>query len=246
MRLAALLSGGKDSVFTIYKCVQAGHDLSCVVNLTSPAADGSELDSYCFQTVGDNLISGIADCLNVPLVQGTIRGSAINQNLDYGITKGDEVEDLYNVLLQAKTLHNVEAVCAGALFSTYQKLRVESVCDRLGLACICPIWETDQLELLHQMKAVGLEAIMIKVACLGLDRRHLGKSVTEQLPMLQELTSKYAINPAGEGGEYESLTLFCPGIYRKRLVVEESEVVTHSDDFGAPVYYLKVLKWRTE
>ena len=41
------------------------------------------------------------------------------------------------------------------------------------------------------------------------------------------------------GGEYESLTLDCP-LFKKRIVIDQKEVVMHSDDAFAPVAYLKV------
>ena len=45
----------------------------------------------------------------------------------------------------------VTAVCCGAILSTYQRLRVESVCYRLGLASLSYLWQRDQTELLHEM-----------------------------------------------------------------------------------------------
>lgn len=49
----------------------------------------------------------------------------------------------------------------------------------------------------------------------------------------------------GEGGEYETVTLNCP-LYKKKIVITESEVVKHFDDPVAPVYYLKIKSAKLE
>lgn len=33
MKFVALVSGGKDSLYSIYKCLQYGHELVCIANL---------------------------------------------------------------------------------------------------------------------------------------------------------------------------------------------------------------------
>ena len=63
----------------------------------------------------------------------------------------------------------------GAILSDYQRVRVESVCLRLGLTPLAFLWQRDQTELLREMISAGMESVLIKVACLGLNKRHLGK-----------------------------------------------------------------------
>lgn len=94
----------------------------------------------------------------------------------------------------------------------------------------------------------GIEAIIVKVASIGLTpRKHLGKTIAALQPeflvlasskaiyavdtaMMRALTiavvpavtavqqKKYQLNVCGEGGEYESLTLDCP-LFKKRIVM---------------------------
>lgn len=75
-----------------------------------------------------------------------------HQKLNYRITPGDEVEDMYILLNEVKRrLPSVTAVCSGAIASDYQRLRVESVCSRLGLVSLAYLWKQDQSLLLHEM-----------------------------------------------------------------------------------------------
>jgi diphthine-ammonia ligase len=47
----------------------------------------------------------------------------------------------------------------------------------LGLTCLAYLWQRDQVELLDEMAAVGMECAIIKVAGAGLQTRHLGLNV---------------------------------------------------------------------
>ena len=50
----------------------------------------------------------------------------------------------------------------------------------------------------------------VKVACLGLTRKHLGLTLAQMAPQLNSLAAKYGVNVCGEGGEFETFTLNCP------------------------------------
>jgi diphthine-ammonia ligase len=65
----------------------------------------------------------------------------------------------------------------------------------------------------------NLDAILIKVACLGLTcKTHLGKSIKDVQSHLLSLKSKFGVNVCGEGGEYETFTLDCP-LFKKKIVM---------------------------
>lgn len=51
------------------------------------------------EQVGHNVVSLIAESMELPLVSDTITGSAVTQAIDYHArTDGDEVEDLFRLL----------------------------------------------------------------------------------------------------------------------------------------------------
>lgn len=86
----------------------------------------------------------------------------------------------------------------------------------------------------------GVNAIIIKVAAMGLEpRKHLGMTLAQIAPIVERLHVEHGINECGEGGEYETLVLDCP-LFKKRIVIDKSETVIHSDDAFAPVGYLKI------
>ncbi|KAK8782111.1 hypothetical protein V5799_016546 [Amblyomma americanum] len=244
MRVLALVSGGKDSCFNMLKCVEHGHDIVALAHLKPK--DKDELDSYMYQSVGHEIVGHYAEAIGLPLFQGEIVGKPCNQGSEYEVTEGDEVEDLFKLMSRAKKTVNYEAVSVGAIFSDYQRVRVLNVCDRLGVTMLAYLWHCDQAQLLREMVDSGIHAILIKVAALGLEpQKHLGKTLTEIYDHMILMEKKYGLNVCGEGGEYETATLDCP-LFHKRIVIDESEVVIHSNDAFAPVGYLKIKRLHLE
>ncbi|GLB33938.1 putative diphthamide synthase [Lyophyllum shimeji] len=247
MKYVALLSGGKDSCFNLLHCDKNGHELVAAASL-GPEPGKEELDSYLYQTVGQDAIEFVARALEVPLYRRVITGHAMELGSEYGSRDakggggiaGDETEDLFALLSDVKSRHpDIQGVSVGAILSNYQRVRVEHVCRRLGLTPLCYLWNRDQGELLTEMIDAGLEAVLIKVAGIGLTTEHLGKPLAEMQPTLRKLNQLYGAHICGEGGEYESLTLNCP-LFKYRIVLSEVETVIHSDNDFATVAFLRI------
>ncbi|EFA74764.1 endoribonuclease L-PSP domain-containing protein [Heterostelium album PN500] len=244
MRLVGLISGGKDSIYNLLECVRNGHTIVALAHLVPPVSDHEEIDSYMYQTVGFNVIEAIADALQLPLTQRTIVGKPKSQDEIYRITDNDEVEDLYQLLADVKSKHpDVQGVASGAILSTYQRIRVENVSSRLGLTSYCYLWKRDQDELLGDMIESKMNAILIKVASMGLEpKKHLLKTIEELYPALRKLNQLYGVNICGEGGEYESLVLDCP-LFKKRIQLDETNMKIHADDAFAQVAFISIVKF---
>lgn len=237
MKIGALLSGGKDSVFALHAVVASGHEVNCIGHI-SPE-EGGEPDSEMYQSVATEGISLVAEALELPLFLQSSKSKSKCSTMDYKPSEGDEVEDLYLLLDRMKKEKQIEGICCGALLSDYQRIRVESVCSRLGLVSFAPIWQKDQKQYISDLNTLGFEVVVVKVAALGLNRKHVGKLLEDLTPTLLTLEEKYGVHPAGEGGEFESYVTDCP-LYKKKIVLNETDIVLHSDDFSAPVFYLKI------
>ena len=250
MKVVALLSGGKDSCFSIMECRRHGHEVVAVANLYPPEAAASvsdDMDSWTFQTVGYQAIEVMArDCLELPLFRRPITGRNARTSLVYERTDEDEVEDMFLLLQDVVNAGlGVDAVCSGAILSDYQRLRVEDVCGRLGLTSMAYLWRRDQSQLLTDMVDAGLVAAVIKVAAMGLSGKHLGKTLGQLTPVLERLHTEFGCHVCGEGGEFETLTLDCPA-FKRRLVLNDTQIVNVSEDEFAPVAYLRIGNVTTE
>ncbi|GIX60811.1 diphthine--ammonia ligase, putative [Babesia caballi] len=245
MKLLALISGGKDGIFSVLTAQRQGHEVVMLGHLSPKNGDDvHELDSFMYQTIGHNIVPAIAECMEIPLIERTIAGSpVVTEALEYVPRDEDEVEDLYRLVVEAMAMRNdIEAICTGAIASQYQLRRVLNVATRLGLKTVQPLWEREQSELLAEMIENGMEAIIIKTCSMGLDDRHLGRSIQELYPEFIKIRDKYGFNVCGEGGEYESLVLDCP-LYKKKIVITEHKQVIHSPDPFAPTILYVPLKW---
>eukprot|EP01052_Picozoa_sp_SAG31_P027792 SAG31_NODE_2631_length_5350_cov_1.613026_4_plen_104_part_01 len=99
----------------------------------------------------------------------------------------------------ATELPEVNAVSSGAVFSDYQRLRVEHICDRLQLTSLAYLWQRPQQSLLSSIIDSGIEAVLIKIAAMGLSpSNHLGRSLSDLKESLFDLENKYGCHAAGE------------------------------------------------
>jgi len=203
MRLAALFSGGKDSVLSARLAEEMGHEVPCLVTMRS-----ENPDSYMFHTVNIDATRLLAEAWGKRWVEARTAGE-----------KEREIEDLKSVLAGL----DVEGVVSGAIASNYQRDRVDRVCRKLGLTHVSPLWDRDRAELLMQVLNEGMEVIITAVAAHGLDESWLGRELNmEAVSQLLRLRKDYGVDPCGEGGEYESLVVDAPW-FRKKMVVSKAE-----------------------
>lgn len=256
LNVIALVSGGKDSLFSILHCQANGHEVVALANLhpTQSTSGNEDIDSYMYQTVGHSIIPLYEQALGIPLYRQEITGTAVNSSRDYEQSaeqEQDETEDLVPLLRRVMEAHpQANAVSTGAILSTYQRTRVESVALRLGLTPLSYLWQYPllppytQSSLLHDMAAVGQEAIIIKTASGGLDESFLGLNVVDRKTIAKLSTTMARFGEAGngaivgEGGEFETLALDgSKPLWQKRIRIEESspEVV----DGGQTVLKIK-------
>ncbi|TVY80652.1 Diphthine--ammonia ligase, partial [Lachnellula suecica] len=274
LNVIALISGGKDSFFSILHCIQNGHKVVALGNLypaPGPAenntegqgeADEHDLNSFMYQTVGHTVISLYEQALQIPLYRQPIVGSAVQTAVSYspaGTLKSgelDETESLVPLLRRIMKEHpSANAISTGAILSTYQRTRVESVALRLGLTPLGFLWKypilppTTQASLLEDMQSVGLDARIIKVASGGLDESFLWQNVASEPVMrrVEKSMRRFGTDGdgavLGEGGEFETLVINGPtSLFKGRIEVQEEDRRVVAEGGGAA--WLRILKAR--
>jgi len=201
MRVAALFSGGKDSVFAVYIAQQYGWDVFPLVTLLP-----EKQDSWMFHSINIHLTELLAQAIDIPLVKKSTKGE-----------KEKELVDLKNLLQDLE----IDGVISGAIASEYQRTRIEKICDEIGIKSFIPLWHKNQEFLLRDQVKAGFHIIIIGVFAAGFDETWLGKTIDEQtIDALVSLHEKYKINIAGEGGEFETLVLSGP-LFSQKLVIDE-------------------------
>lgn len=209
MNVCVLYSGGKDSNLALLKAHEE-FKVSCLVTL-SPKSEESSIFHY----PNTELVKLQAESLGIPLIMETCSDD-----------EKSSLKALYNALRKAKKLFGVEGVVTGAIRSTYQATRFQRICDDLEMWCFNPLWLRDEISILNEALEKGFEIIFVRVA--GLDRSMLGKRLNEEIVQKFSGMRGY-LNPAGEGGEYETFVLDMP-LFRKKIKILEFEIVGNKYD----------------
>jgi len=206
MKLGVLFSGGKDSTLACSIAMEY-HEVKCLISIRS-----ENPESFMFHTPNTHLVEKQAEAMGLPIIVQATKGE-----------KESELEDLKKAIKSAKEKHSIEGVVTGAVESVYQATRIQKICDELSLWCFNPLWQINQVELLHNVVSKGFKAIITGVFAEPFTEDWLGKEINaETIKELQKLQKTHKINPAGEGGEFETTVLNGP-IFKKELKVISSK-----------------------
>jgi diphthine-ammonia ligase len=207
MKVAALFSGGKDSVYAIYLAQQRGWEIATLVTLMPKRGD-----SYMFHIPNIHLAPMLAKALGIKIIT-------------YGTEGNEETE--FEDLKSALTDLDVDGVLTGAIASDYQATRIDRLCHQLDLVCHSPLWRWDQGAVLKDVVDAGFEAMVVGVYAEGLDEKWLGRILDPNaIIYLEALAESHGINISGEGGELETLVLDGPN-FLKRVDVLKSDIYWH-------------------
>ncbi len=209
MKLAALFSGGKDSTYALHVSNSLGHQVKCLLSI-SPKSDSSMLLHY----PNIDLTSMQAKLLNIP----HLYASSDSDDTD------EQIASLESLLLQAKRDYDVKGLVHGGIASRFQLCNFESVCSKIGLEVLSPLWGLDAYQYMHDLITGGFVYIITSVSADGLDQRWLGRAITlDELDDLAVLSKKFGFNLNFEGGEAETLVLSCP-LFNGSIRVSHSQI----------------------
>jgi asparagine synthase (glutamine-hydrolysing) len=212
-RLAALISTGKDSMLATQRSLDNNYDIECFVTIQP-----ENKDSYMTHGPNTNLAELQARASNKPLITQQSKGE-----------KEKELQDYKEALTRAKHEYHVEGVVTGAIRSEYQRQRIERIADRVGLKTYAPLWHQEETSVLSMLVNRGFDVVLVKTAAYGLDETWIGKHIKPHtIQAFRELRDDYGVNPAGEGGEYESLVLSAP-FMKKRIELTDTETVKRDE-----------------
>lgn len=206
MRVCALLSGGKDSNYAIYKALQEGLSIECVI-VVKPRKN----DSWLFHAVYPD----------IALLQSEAMGFKEKVYvIEVSGEKDQEVIEFEKALKLLKNSIKFEGLVCGAIASKYQLSRFKKIAENLNLHLYAPLWGIDQVEYMRKLVKEKFVFIITKISTMGLTKEFLGVPVDKHIvEKIITLAQKYGFNPSFEGGEAETLVIDAPH-YSRSICVE--------------------------
>jgi ABC transporter with metal-binding/Fe-S-binding domain ATP-binding protein len=201
----ALVSGGKDSVYSAYLSDSQGWDVDELLVIVP-----QDIDSFLFHTPNLDLVRLQAEAWGKRVREVRVEGT------------GEEVE---SAALRTALSPGTGPVVVGAIGSSYQWGRVSRLSFELGRPLYAPLWGKEPGRVVREEISAGLDIRFVQVAAEPLGPELLGRRLG--LALLEELErigrERRAVHVAGEGGEYETLVVDAP-FFDRRIVIDESRV----------------------
>jgi len=214
LRLGALVSSGKDSIYAMHVMMRQNYGIGCMITIKS-----ENPDSYMFHTPTIDLVKLQSKSTGIPLLIGSTKGE-----------KEKELKDLKKIIKDAKEKYKLDGIITGALYSTYQRDRIEKICDGLSLKIFSPLWHMNQETEMKEILREGYSFIFTKIAAEGLDKSWIGREINlKDIDDLAKLNNSIGLNVAGEGGEFESLMTDGP-VFSKKIEIIDSEIDEESEN----------------
>ena len=210
MKLASLFSGGKDSTYAIYMVQKQGHDIACLLSVF-PKSDESHLLHH--QNMAWTKLQ--SESMNIPQL-------SISSDFD---NTDEELLKLEILLQKAKEQFGIEGVVHGGIKSNFQKDKFETLCSKLNLIIVAPLWGIESQQYMDDLFDSKFEFIMTVVSSDGLDDSWLGKLISKSdIDILKRLSQKFEFNLNFEGGEAETFVINCP-LFTNSIKINQFEKI---------------------
>lgn len=203
MTVTALVSGGKDSVYSAYLADTQGRPVDELMVLRP-----EDPESMMFHTPNLDLVA----------LQAQAWGKSFRS---IPVPAPGEAAEL--AALEEGLSGRSGWVVAGAIESSYQWSRLLRVAARVDRPLYTPLWRKDPTRVVREEVAAGLDIRLVHLAAESLGPELLGRRL--DLELLHSLEARNVagahVHVAGEGGEYETLVVDAP-FFQQKLVLDET------------------------
>tara|TARA_Y100000590_G_scaffold284751_1_gene320493 strand:- start:128 stop:817 length:690 start_codon:yes stop_codon:yes gene_type:complete len=207
MKLAALFSGGKDSLYAIFLAKKLGHSIDVLLTLHPFSGD-----SHLLHHPNIKFTKLQSESMKIP---------QLVEKID-SINTSNEIEKLENLIIKAKKQYNIQGIVHGGILSQFQKENFSSISRKHRLEVISPLWNKEPISYMNEIIENNFEFIISVVGSAGLDDTWLGKKIDQNsLNELKNLQEKFGFNLNFEGGEAETFVTNCP-LFNKSLNIVNS------------------------
>lgn len=187
---AMLWTGGKDSALALHEAVRDGGRVSCLVTF-APAQP-------TFRAHPLAVMQWQAQVLGLPHHVVTV-----TEPFDAGYD---------HALRHLRDACGIDTVITGDIAEVNGRPNwIRERCARVGLHARTPLWNRDRDQLLQQLRAAGLRAVISCVDTRRLDADWVGRELDDAaIAGLRALREQRGIDLCGENGEYHTIVIDGP------------------------------------
>jgi diphthine-ammonia ligase len=203
MRIAALFSGGKDSIYALYLLQQQGWNVASLLTVRPRTQE-----SYMYHFPNIEWTELQAEALGIAIRTTESDGE-----------QESELADLERLMVEEE----VDGFVSGAVASDYQWSRLNGICHELGKPLFSPLWRKDHRMAFQDMLVAGFRIVVSGTFAHGLGEEWLGREIDQQaFEELCGLGTRYRLSVSGEGGELETFVIDGPN-FEKVVRIDEAE-----------------------
>lgn len=202
----SLWSGGKDSCFACYKALQAGYEVTNLINFIS-----KEYKRVSFHGIEGRLIKIQSELTGIPLHQKE--------------TTPNNYENEFKGVMRSLKHYGIKGMIFGDIHLEEHRQWVEKVCKELGIEPIEPLWERDTKELMQDFINNSFQAVVVSGQAKFIDKEWIGQSVNRDF--MEYLKTKSDVDICGENGEYHTFVVAGP-LFKGRIEITEKEVINRN------------------
>ncbi|WP_301107482.1 diphthine--ammonia ligase [Sporosarcina sp.] len=195
-------SGGKDSALAAYRAIKAGNTPAMLWTMFEK--DQSHSKSHALPL---EIVQAQAQEIGVPLM----------------IRKADWAgyETQFIDAMRVCKAHGIPQAVFGDIDLEDHLLWVQSMCAKVGIEAVHPLWEEPRRKLLEEFIAEGFEAYIVVVNTKMMPAEFIGRRFTVEL--MDELEALH-IDSCGESGEFHTVVVDGP-IFKERIPVVMGETI---------------------
>lgn len=194
MKLAAIISGGKDSWYAYYKMLKRGYEITTIITFIP-----KRKDSYMFHFPLAKNVSIQVKNLKITHYVFEVSGE-----------KEKEVKEMREYLKKIVKKEEIRGLISGAIKSNYQKSRIDKICKELKIKSFTPLWHNDEKILLNEIIDSGFEFLVTHICAEGIEKWK--NKIINKINLNEFIRDldKARCNISGEGGEYETFVIKSP------------------------------------
>ncbi len=206
MKFLCSWSGGKDSCYAFYKETLLGYKPTVLLNVMNESGDRSRSHG-----IPKEVLQAQAEAIGLPIHFFSSTWTDYEKNY---------IKHLKDLVETFKPTHAV----FGDIDIESHRAWEEKVSKSANIEAVLPLWQQDRKQLVLDMIADGIEAII--VSCnMQLGPEFLGKKIDESLlKALEDL----GVDTCGENGEYHTLVVNAP-FFKHKIEVEVTGGLVSSD-----------------